>query len=286
MLKIDISKTFSPRFGIYLLAIIPGLFFVSSVAIGNPHLAASLISRVREIYPFGPYGLLFIFVASALLIGQAFIVMAWIVDVLIALAFVASRYALKITFASRWLYHAFGKLQGSPPKRNIFIRLLSSVIFWGRSREFAVKARPVVRCLHVATKQLLKKRYGIENDPGPGPWDGEVWQVWHSVLGKPLMDFRGATIGARIFLGSGLAGFTALYAIPPLRQRYFVVLSLLLALAGLFTAVSLASWRFNAVKWNISRLRSVLMELSEANEKQRSDSVEDSSATISTGEQE
>src|SRR6202030_3252468 len=98
MIKIDLSKVIPPRLGAYLLGIVPGMFFESSIAIGNPHFAASVLSRVRDIYPFGPYALLAAFLASCLLIGQGFIIMAWFADLLIASVFALWRYAIRITF--------------------------------------------------------------------------------------------------------------------------------------------------------------------------------------------
>jgi hypothetical protein len=266
MLKIDISKAIPQGFGAYLLGIIPGLFFQASIAIGQPHLAASVISRAREIYPFGPYALLVIFLASALLIGQGFFLLAWTSELVIALAVTFWRYALRVTLASEWLYRRFAKLQGVPPKQNFFIRSLNRAIFWARGlKMFPHRVRPVLKCLHAATKQLLKTRYGLDSeDLGHSRWDADVWEVWHSVLGKPLSDFREASISAKTFLGTGFAGFAALYLAPDLRRGYFFTLCLTFSFAGLFTLMNLAAWRFGAVKWSIRRLRSVLAELSDA----------------------
>ena len=41
MIKIDLSKAVSPRLAAYFLGLIPGLFFESSLAIGDPHFALS-----------------------------------------------------------------------------------------------------------------------------------------------------------------------------------------------------------------------------------------------------
>jgi hypothetical protein len=285
MLKIDISKAISPRFGTYLLGIIPGLFFESSIALGQPHLLSWLISRVREIYPFGPYTLLAISLASALFIGQGFFLLAWIVDLLIVAAVVLWRYAIKITLGSGWLYHRFGKLQGTPPKQNVFIRALGRAVFWGRQRTFSFEARPILNCLYIATKQLLKTQYGIDRPFGHYSHDASELQIWSSVLGKPLKDFGEASMVARTFLGSGLAGLTALYALPSLRVWYFLALSLVFTFAGLFTSVNLAWWRFSPVQSSLARLRSVLLELSEQKNttEKTAKAGEEPSATLSAG---
>jgi hypothetical protein len=282
MLKIDISKAISPRFGTYLLGIIPGLYFESSLALGQPTFATCVISRVRDIYPFGPFALLGIFLTSALFIGQGFFLLAWIVELLIVSAFALWRYAVKITLGSGWFYRWFAKIQGTPPKHNVLIRALGKAMFWGRRHDFSFEARPILKCLYIATQQLLKKQYGIDRTFRRD--EGE-WMVWYAVLGKPLKDFGEASMLAKTFLGSGLAGFTALYALPSLRVRYFLALSLVFTFVGLFTSVNLTLWRFSPAKSSLARLRSVLLALSElkAVTKEEGNSDEKPTATISAG---
>lgn len=285
MIKIDISRAIPPRLGTYLIGIIPGVFFEASIAAGDPQFAASVIYRVREIYPFGPYALLVLFTASGLLIGQGFFLAAWIVDLLITSAFVLWGYAIRMTFGSQWFYRYFAKLQGIPPKQKGFIRLLSRVMMWARGRNYSSASKPVLKCLYIATQRLLRVRYGI--DRKCGPWDEGEWGAWYSVLGKPLKDFREATLASRAFLGCGLAGFTALHASPPLRVGYFIGLCLIFTFAGCLTSVDLARWKFNPVKKSITRLRAVLLELSEVGtttEKLNSDSGKGPGALIDTNE--
>ena len=263
MIKIDLARTIPPRLAAYLIGIVPGVFFESSIAIGNTHLATSAISRVREIYPFGPYALLALFLASGLLIGQGFIITAWIADLLIAFVFALWRYSIRVTLGSQWLYRYFAKLQGIPPKQNLLLRSLSRLIFRARGREFSSAARPVLKCLHVAVRRLLKVRYGIDSSD-VGQWDDSEWGTWYSVLGKRLKEFQEAGMASRTFLGCGLAGLTALYASPPLRGRYFIALCLIFTFAGCFLSVNLLRWRTNPVRRSTVRLQSVLLELSEA----------------------
>jgi len=275
MIKIDVSKAIPPRLGTYLLGIIPGVFFETSIAIGNPYFAASVIARVHEIYPFGPYTLLALFLASSLLIGQGFFLLAWIADLLITTIFVLWRYAIRVTFGSQWIYRFFGKLQGNPPKQNRFIRLLSRLIFWARRREFSLKARPVLKCLHIAVRRLLKVRYGVETTHHLQSDDSE-WGVWYSVLGEPLKRFQEGYMASRTALGCGFAGLTALYALPALRGKYFIALSLVFTFAGCFGIVDLLRWRIDPVKSTTARLLSVLLELRQAtdvSERQDSNSM-------------
>lgn len=260
MIRVDLSRALSPRVGTYLLAVIPGVFFESSIAIGNPTVALSVLSRLHEIYPFGHYALLVLFLVSSLFIGSGFFLSAWLAQQLMSFGFSMWRYAIRATFGSQWLYLRFGKLQGFPPKQTIPIRLLSRLIFWARGREFATEARPVLKCLRTATKRLLRERYGMEET-----WDLDAneWWVWYSVLGKPLKWFQEAILGSRTFLGCGLAGFTALYAAPALRERYFIALCSVFALSGLLVSFDLAFWNFSPLRRSLIRLKSVVLELSE-----------------------
>jgi hypothetical protein len=262
MIKVDISRMIPPRLGIYLLGIIPGVFFEASLAIGNPRFAVSVLCRVREIYPFGPYALLALFLTSGLFLGQGFFLGAWIADLIIASAVALWRFAVRNTLGSRWLYRWFGKIQGVPPNRNTFIRSLSRAIFWARGREYSTESRRVLKCLYVAVQRLLKVRYGI--DRKLGQWDDGEWGVWYSALGKPLKEFQEASMSSRTYLGCGLAGLAAIYASPMLRGRYFVALCLILTFAGCFASIDLARWKFDPVRRSMARLRSVLLELSEA----------------------
>jgi len=128
-------------------------------------------------------------------------------------------------------------------------------MFWGRRHNFSFEARPILKCLYIATKQLLKTQYGIDRTFDR---DESEWGVWYMVLGKPLKDFGEASMVAKTFLGTGLAGLTALYALQSLRIRYFLALSLVFTFAGLFMSVNLALWRFSPAKSSLARLRSVL----------------------------
>jgi len=283
MIKLDLTRVFPPRLGGYFLALIPGMFFESSIAIGNPHFAESVISRAREIYTFGPYALLFLFLASSLFIGEGFFLIAWIAYLLINFTFVLWRFVIRITFGSQWLYRYFGKLQGMPPKQTVFIRSLSKLIFRARQRQFSIKARPVLICLHIATKQLLKKRYGIEM-----PWQfseqGGDWGVWYSALNEPPTWLAEPRMASRTLLALGLSGFTALYALPVLRAWYFIVLCSLFAFAGLFATFDLALWSQNAVSRSMANLRSILIQLSATTEPQRTESEGEASAAIQASE--
>jgi hypothetical protein len=267
MIKVDVSKVIPPRLATYLLGAIPGLFFEVSVAVGDPQYAALLISRLRGVYPFGPYALLVLLLASGLLIGQGFVVMAWMADLLITYSIPLWHYAFRITLGSDWLYRYAAKLQGTAPKPKGFAHSLMRLTSWARWREFSSGAKPVLKCLHVATRQLLKVRYGIERTAYRWQPDDGEWGVWYSALGKPLKGFQEASLASRIFFACGFAGFAARHASPSLRMSYFSALCFVFTVAGGYMCLDLARWRINPVRRSTERLRSVLLELSEVSNK-------------------
>ena len=111
--------------------------------------------------------------------------------------------------------------------------------------------------------RLLKVRYGIDSTYHLQS-DGGEWGVWSSVLGKPLERFQDGYMASRTAMGCGSAGLTALYALPALRGKYFIALTLIFTFAGSFGIVDFLRWRIDPVKSNTARLLSVLLDLPEA----------------------
>ncbi|MGA2200447.1 MAG: hypothetical protein ABSD89_15025 [Halobacteriota archaeon] len=265
MIKIDVSNAIPKRLGTYLLGIIPGLLFELSIAFGDPRLARLMIDRAEQIYAFKPYALLILFVVSSLVVGQTFFLLSWFAGLLINSVYGFKRYFIRVTFGSDWLYRTFGKLQGIPPKRNVFIRSLSRMVTWGRKKRFPFEIRPVLKCQRLAATQLLVRRYGINPSKGPGDWVDLEWQVWLLVLGKQPPVFREALLMMRTFLGCGLAEISALYICPALRNRYFVATSVVFITAGCFQSLDFAKRSYEPVRSSLTRLVFLLAELAETN---------------------
>ena len=117
MIKIDASNFIPKRFGTYLLGIIPGFFFETTLAFGDPALSLQLINRVRQVYPFHGYALLTAFVVPRLIVGETFYLLAWFFDWMVDLGYRGLRYfVFDLTLGSHWLYKAVGRWQGMPPK--------------------------------------------------------------------------------------------------------------------------------------------------------------------------
>lgn len=263
MINIDLSKTPSLRFFVYLLALIPGLFFLVSIALGNPLLAEGLIKEVGHLYPVPPYLALFLSLGSAFVIGQAFVLSSWLLAWLLTTLIRLPKAVFRKVFGANWLYRWWGKHQAIPPKRTaLFVRTLRGLNMFARKVDAdPADARLVRMCLGVAVEKLLERRYGIDPHRAGGP-NGE-WGVWYSVLGKPPKQLGENLNAGRTTLATGLAGFCAIGIAPSLLQRYFIAMCALFALCGLWTALAHFFTFRNSANLDVWRLRAVLLELQE-----------------------
>lgn len=255
------SKMSTPRALIYLLALFPGLFFLSSVAVGNPQLARTTIEGIKGIYPFASYALVVIFVGTGFVFGQGLVLSAWLAELVIFSAVRLPRIAYRGLFGSNWLYKWFAKRQGTPPSTNRAVRALGKMIFLARSVPTdSTDAKAVRFCLAAATESLLKSKYGIGAQRASGPNGGE-WQVWYSVMGKPLRSLVETRNVARITLACGLAGFLAMLIEPRLIDRYYIGLISVFTFCGFWTPCWIFFQVRNPIRADVLRLQAVLTEL-------------------------
>ena len=262
MINIDLSKTPSLRFFVYLLALVPGLFFLVSVALGNPSLAEALIKETGHLYPIPPYAALFLSLGAAFVIGQAFVLSSWMLETALTILIRLPKAVFRRVFGANWLYRWFGKHQGMPPNRTLFIRALGKLIFFARMTDInPADARAVRACLGAAVEKLLERRYGIDGLRAGGT-NGE-WGVWYSVLGKPLKGYRESLNAGRTTLASGLAGFCAIGSASGLQQPYFIAMCSVFTFCGLWTALNNFFVFRKPVNIDVFRLRAVLQELQE-----------------------
>lgn len=267
MIHVDLSKTPSLRAFVYLLALFPGMIFLSSVALGNPALAGAAVEQVRKIYPFPPYGLAIVLLGAAFVIGQGFILFCWMLEMLLRALYQVARAgllkALRRVFCRQQFSQWFAKYQGVPPRTSLSVRVLNKLMALASvGPTTSPEAQAAWSCLVAATEKLMERRYGIEAVRASGSVSG-TWDLWCSVLGKPVAPVIESLNVGRTFLGCGVAGFLAISFAPMLHRPYFVALCSIFTLSGLWTAAAyFFRWRDPA--WRHSyRLRSVLLELQE-----------------------
>ncbi len=262
MIKIDVSKAIPRRLGTYLLGVIPGVVFELAVAFGNPIVAHQAIGRVTQVYAFQPWALIVLFLASCLIVGQTFFLLAWFTDWALDFIYRTLRYLIfHSTLGSDWLYRTVGKLQGVPPNRKF--RFLWRPIMWARARRFPFTMRPMLRCQRMAAAQILKRKYGVTPSKGQWEWVDQEWQVWLAILGKAPSGFRESFVTMRTFLGCGLAELAALCFVPSLQNRYFATMTCVLLAAGCFQSISFVRLRGEPNRAAFTRLRILMEELSE-----------------------
>src|ERR1700734_1964217 len=258
MIHIDLSKVSAPRFLVYLLSLFPGLFFFLSVGAGNPQLAKATIDRIYEVHHFPAYSFWFLLVGSGFVVGQAFVLLAWLVEMILTGAYCTPQTLFRMVFGARWLSRWFVRVRGVPPRRTWAVRVLGWCIYRAtRPASDPQHARRARSCLGAAAEKLLERRNGIDNGRG------DQWGIWYQVLGrpvKPLVENRNA---GRVTVATGLAGFVALGLAPGLIERYYVGMCSVLVFSGLWTAGwFFFAWR-NPVGREMLQLRGILQELRE-----------------------
>lgn len=185
MISIDLSKMTPPRFLVYLLSLIPGLFFLFSVTLGNPGLTKTNIEQIEWVYPLPPYALLLVLVGSGFVIGQAFVQLSWLIEQVLAGLYCLSSATFRKLFGGHRFYRWFAEYQEMPQKTNFRVRALRKLMILATSPGLDTPDAQAVRwCLAAATETLLKQRYEIEPERASGP--GGAWQVWYSTMGKPV----------------------------------------------------------------------------------------------------
>lgn len=280
MIRVDVSRVVPKRLGTYLLGLIPGALFELTAAYGDPQMASHAIERVRGVYPFPSYGLVILFAASCLVVGQTFFLAAWFLDWSIDLLYRAQRYLIfHATLGSDWLYRFLGRLQGIPPKR--YFRHIWPPIMWARGKKIPFEVRPVLKCQRMAATQILKRKFGVTPSKGQWEWVDQEWQAWLAVLGMTPSGVKEMFLTMRTFLACGLAELAVLYTSPALRNRYFTAMVGVLLAAGCFQSISFARRRGEPVRANIIRLLTLMEELSTTRkEKKGAESPVNGASTI------
>jgi len=136
---------------------------------------------------------------------------------------------------------------------------------WARQKKIPFEVRPVLKWQRMAATPLLKRKYGVTPSNGQWEWVDREWQAWLAVLGKAPVGFRETYLAMRMFLGCGLAELAAMFMVPALRNRNFVVMTGVLLAAGCFQSLSFAKNRREPIRASLTRLLLVMEELADIN---------------------
>jgi hypothetical protein len=227
MVNIDLSKVLPSRAHEYLVGLVPGLFFVLSLAIGNPDLIARLAANSARSLTLGPFVMLGATLFLAFVIGNGFILVVSLIQYLFGFL-----YQFKLL-----VYRLFCKW----PLQQI-TRWLLTKPRWQRPWLGHFNTRVVItaavgfqdwrrftRCWFVLARRLLRVRYGME----PRDLKDGDWEVLYRTLGtvKPE-EIRGSSMMIACH-ATGWAGLVATQIAPFLRNKYYIGFDLFLIFNGL-----------------------------------------------------
>jgi hypothetical protein len=249
-----VSSVVPPRAYVFMVALLPGLFFELSILLADPALVCDLVARARDGLGLGHYEILGLSLVIAYVIGNALILLVTLIQRLLA-------YPYKLR---AWVWEELCAWPLSP-----LVVWLGRKQWWGRRQRFrdfsmyvqerasGMPADEGARKLWaIIGKRLLREKYGVEpKDLGQEEWNALYW-----TLGTlTITDVRGS-MTMIVFEATGWAGLAATLFAHQLWNRYYVGLSALLILAGLLhdwhVAGNLNNFRFLAYL----KIRSLLRE--------------------------
>jgi hypothetical protein len=228
-ISILISNVIPPRAYTFLFALVPGVFFETSVLLTNPALVYTLLARAQPFIGPSRYATLALALFLAFVIGNAFMYFVAFVQVLGYLyrfrAFVWEE------FCSLVLAPLITRLQGKPwwsTRRRLssFAGYVQNVRMWSIGVPQDEGTR---KCWARFATQLLKTRYGIE----ARHLDQEEWNVLYATLGLLTTEDTHGNILMLASEATGWCGLAAMRLAPALWNRYYVSFSIFLIVIGL-----------------------------------------------------
>ena len=130
-------------------------------------------------------------------------------------------------------------------------------LYWFRERSKGLTDTETERkCWAIIARQLLTAKYGIN----PEKFDQDEWSVLYQSLGTPNIKDVGGSFLLAAFEGIGWSGFTALLFAQGLRNRYYILFSLFLIVAGLLNDWLLVKRMENPKPYALLKIRTLLRE--------------------------
>ena len=225
-----ISNLLPPRAYLFLFALLPGLFFETSILLANPALVYLLTARATPFIGPSHYAPLGLVLFLAFVIGNAFIFLVLFIQTLLGYLYWL-RDIVWVRFCTWALHPLTTWLQRKPwwARR----RSLRSVAMYVERVRFqyigADLDRDTRQCWALLARRLLKDQFGIE----PADVGQDEWNVLYQTIGPlTLADLRG-DFTMTVFEATGWCGLAAMLFAPALRNRYYVTLLMLLIASGL-----------------------------------------------------
>jgi hypothetical protein len=249
-----ISSVVPPRAYIFMVAVLPGLFFEISILLANPALFCELIARARDGFGLSHYETLGLSLALAFVIGNAFILLVTLIQRLLGYLYrlLASLWqelcAWPLLPLTDWL-----QKKRWWAKRRWLTRLFIHV----RSRHLPFPMDEGARRLWaIVARRLLREKYGIH----PKDLGQEEWNALYAALGTlTITDIRGS-MTMIVSEATGWCGLAATLFALQLRNRYYVAFSVLLILSGMLHDWHVAGGLNNPQYLAVLKIRSLLRE--------------------------
>jgi hypothetical protein len=263
MVKVDLSK-FLPTSALrHLAALIPGLFFLISIALGNIQLAAQLSSELQFTFPFGQFALIFVALFLAFVIGSASINLVMLIQHLVRIAY--KPYFLLRSWIREEVFLPYlnRRLSVAPPQPNSpQPKPKPRWLFELRGRTFQrihspeAFNRAIFEWWEALAEQLLRTRYGLKDENFPDVSRQPLIEVLPTATREELR-------GNLLVVALHATGWTALVAsrlAPDLRFGWFYFFACFLIGIGLYHDFLVADYRMNPVHGATIRLRALLRE--------------------------
>ncbi len=224
-----ISSVIPPNTHVFLVALMPGLFFELSILVANPSVFCELFEMAREGSGLGKYALWGIAFFFAFVVGTAFILFVTLVQRL--MGYVYRVWAVLREWLFVWpLYRLTTWLRQKPRwVRNRWLNNLFNYMHarvWGRAQDEGAR-----RLWAVFAKRLMKEKYRIGREEQH--LEQPEWNALYQTLGTlRIEDLRGAMTMV-VFEATGWCGLAAMRFAPTLRNRSYLALSGLFIVAGL-----------------------------------------------------
>lgn len=264
MISVDLRRAIPHKAFVYLVALIPGVFFGVSVLFANPGLARQLIAKTQEALSPDRYLLLVVFLFLASVVGNALLVFASLIQ-----------FALRRGYASLVVpTRDFLRRELWLPVLRRLTHVRSGVPTWIQ-RQLMHSLRPYIDRLQiqvnrvlvgeplaatvwldVLTKQLLLKRCGLSGDKLPAA----SFDPLFAAFAKPTpRDLRGDLI-MMATEATGWGGMVARTFAPALHARWYTTFAAFLIFAGLVHDFYVAKRLSDPEVAGILYLRDILSE--------------------------
>ncbi len=263
MVRIDLSKVLPISALRHLAALIPGFFFLFSIALGNAPLAAQLSVQLQSAFPFGQFALIFVALFLAFVVGSASINLVILIQHLLQFAYKPYlllrgwiREKVLLTYVNRLLNVAPPQPNSPPPKPkprwlfNFRSRTIQRIYSPGASN------RAIFEWWEALAEQLLRTRYGMKDANFPNTSRQPLIDVLTTATREEL---RGNLLVVA-FHATGWTALVASWFAPDLRVRWFYFFAYFLIGIGLHHDFFVADYRMNPLYGPSIRLRALLRE--------------------------